>query len=336
MDWTLAKRQGIMRHCLDFFPLSKCIIHHSNAPSPASQSLDSPPLTPQQSWSESTVVLNYEIREARSAWKEHFAVGGSPPKNAVKWMFLINIWTYTQGSLRWLFGCCEWRCCGMAVLLETTVMWVSVTQEPEVNRVTSGPEETEMTIQDSTSLEKTSRWTKPLFVRILLFKSWSFISINPLLYRLVVFPFSWGCQDISGQMWTDEMLFAYMWHGANLTSNHWSLKQRMSWALLQTASSCLKNLPLAVERVRVWKGWPSCIVVGWDGWMWWSRQLAQHGMKLDACEMHRSQVFDFSYRNQWVQICRSSWGAHSLHHFCLKFEEIFAWTYDLFIYIICI
>ena len=216
---------------------------------------------------------------------------------------------------------------------ETTVMWVSVTQEPEVNRVTSGPEETEMTIQDSTSLEKTSRWTKPLFVRILLFKSWSFISINPLLYRLVVFPFSWGCQDISGQMWTDEMLFAYMWHGANLTSNHWSLKQRMSWALLQTASSCLKNLPLAVERVRVWKGWPSCIVVGWDGWMWWSRQLAQHGMKLDACEMHRSQVFDFSYRNQWVQICRSSWGAHSLHHFCLKFEEIFAWTYDIFIYI---
>ena len=36
---------------------------------------------------------------------------------------------------------------------ETTVMWVSVTQEPEVSRVTSGPEETEITIQDSTSLK---------------------------------------------------------------------------------------------------------------------------------------------------------------------------------------
>lgn len=83
VDRTLAERHSewwdafrILIHYL----VSASFIHHSNPPFAPLSRWIAHHWSPQQSWSESTVVLNYEIREARSAWAWNILQLEVPPK----------------------------------------------------------------------------------------------------------------------------------------------------------------------------------------------------------------------------------------------------------------
>lgn len=173
VDRTLAERHSewwdafrIWIHYLRIRLISASFIHHSSPPFAPLSRWIAHQWSPQQSWSESTVVLNYEIREARTAWAWNILQLEVPPKKCCEvdvcddymkpqcsYMAYLSVYSGQVKVTVLMLWMAVPRRRSATEAHETTVMWVSVTQEPEVTRVTSGTEETEITIQESTSLK---------------------------------------------------------------------------------------------------------------------------------------------------------------------------------------